>query len=706
MADPRAHAQPQTDEPIDDGFGDDPLAELTRIVSERTPPQPSWTPPSPGGRFGRATPQASATASRQPASARLPAMEPYVPPPEPEPLPPPVMRAPEPEPEFELAPEPQPVVAPAPAPRPQVRPLFPTAAQAALDARSTSTASVAQQSYAFFAEQRSRGAAPRSLGDPELPGGAGRAEELEDPLAELARLASDPALFESSFRRAGQTAAPQPSPAYDPVAEEDAGLYDDSHLDPRGAPGRDIPFAGATAGRGYHDDDAEDLARNEAPVATSTVDAYVPGDLESHAVPEVDDVHPMRMQPLRTSDVYADDDWDPTPVARSHQPAEPDADPYYDDAPVWRDPVEGDVLATPASLSPDMPTIPGEEESRRPRFGGMRGVGIVVGVLAVAVVTLVGYRMVSGGISNGPPQVFEDDGLPAKGPPETASAENEETDTPGKTIYDRVDGTTDTQSARLVERATAPVDALPGVGGAAATGGDGETVMEPRRVRTVVVRPDGTIVPGQTTDPRAVPETAADTLPEPVPAADRNAMSDLVASGGTAAASAESQVATEAAEVEQALASEPVGTTQGPLRLPERRPAAPAVRTTTATTPATQPQTAAAPARTAGAPMALVPGSSTAPAAATTQTATAPAGSYMVQVTSQRSRDQALAAYQQLQRKFPSVLGGRAPSLQSVEISGKGTYYRVRVPGGSQAQAAQLCSQLKAAGGDCVVTRN
>lgn len=394
-------------------------------------------------------------------------------------------------------------------------------------------------------------------------------------------------------------------------------------------------------------------------------------------------------------------------MARTHQPAAPEADPYYDDAPVWRDPADGDVLATPDALSSGMPIIPGEEEPRRPRFGGMRGVGIVVGVLAVAVVALVGFRMVSGGISNGPPQVFEDDGLPAKGPPETASAESEDADPAGKTIYDRVDGTTDTQSARLVERPTAPVDSLPGVGAGAQMSGSGETVMEPRRVRTVVVRPDGTIVPGQTADPRAVPETAADTLPEPVPAADRSAMTDLAASGAaaetaSAEAGAESQISTEAAEVEQTLASEAVGETQGPLRLPERRPAPPAVRTTTATTPATQ--SAAAPAQSAGTPMALVPGGASAPAA--TAPVSAPAGSFMVQVTSQRSRDQALAAYQQLQRKFPSVLGGRAPSLQSVEISGKGTYYRVRVQGGSQAQAAQLCSQLKAAGGDCVVTRN
>ena len=103
--------------------------------------------------------------------------------------------------------------------------------------------------------------------------------------------------------------------------------------------------------------------------------------------------------------------------------------------------------------------------------------------------------------------------------------------------------------------------------------------------------------------------------------------------------------------------------------------------------------------------MSLIPGTQTRPTQAPEETATVPAGSYVVQVTSQRTREGALAAYQQLQRKFPSVLGGRAPSIQAANLGAKGTYYRVRIPGGSQAQAAQLCSRLKAAGGDCVVTR-
>ncbi len=709
MADPRAHAHPEPHEPIDDGFEDDPLTELTRIVSDRAAPPPAWTPPRPGGPYGRATPQA-VTATRQPASARLPAMQPYVPPVEPPPPPPPVMAEPEPVPVVEPAPIPVPQAAEPlrPAPRPPVRPLFPTAAQAALDARARgATRATAQDSYAFFAEQRSRGAAARGLTDPEGFRDAAPAAPAggEDPLAELARLASDPALFERTFRRPAQP-APQAQPAYDPVAEEEAGLFDEPAAS-RGAP------RGAAA-RGYLDDDAEDLARNQAPSATSTVDAYVPGDLESHAVPEVEETHPAAADPRRGRDPYGDVGWAATAAAEAAPAADAgrEADPYYDDAPVWRDPsgVPAVDMSGVDNLSTPSADARGDEEvpERRSLFSGARAIALVVGVLVVALAVLLGTRLFHGVTTDGPPQVFEADESPMKGPPPLAAAE--EDDRPGKAIYDRVEGG-DAASAKLVERPAAPVDVLPGVGTSSGNGlpvGENGTVMEPRRVRTVVVRPDGTIVPGQTSESTAVPETAADTLPEPLPQTDRSAMADLAVAGAAepaAVASAETAAAPVEEPAASAVTAEPVGQPQGALRLPERRPATPPTRTAAAAPQAVAPAPAAP--ATSNGPMSLIPGTQTQTRPTQTpEETTAPAGSFVVQVTSQRTREAALAAYQQLQRKFPSVLGGRAPSIQAANLGAKGTYYRVRIPGGSQAQAAQLCSRLKAAGGDCVVTRN
>ena len=103
----------------------------------------------------------------------------------------------------------------------------------------------------------------------------------------------------------------------------------------------------------------------------------------------------------------------------------------------------------------------------------------------------------------------------------------------------------------------------------------------------------------------------------------------------------------------------------------------------------------AAPARTASvAPQA--------PAAAST----GGAGSY-VQVSSQRSEGEAQAAFRSLQAKFPDQLGGRQSAIHKVDLGAKGTYYRAMVgPFANGGEASQLCSSLKAAGGQCLVQRN
>ena len=103
----------------------------------------------------------------------------------------------------------------------------------------------------------------------------------------------------------------------------------------------------------------------------------------------------------------------------------------------------------------------------------------------------------------------------------------------------------------------------------------------------------------------------------------------------------------------------------------------------------------AAPARTA----AVAP---QAPAAAST----GGAGSY-VQVSSQRSEGEAQAAFRSLQAKFPDQLGGRQSAIYKVDLGAKGTYYRAMVgPFANAGEASQLCSSLKAAGGQCLVQKN
>jgi cell division protein FtsN len=85
----------------------------------------------------------------------------------------------------------------------------------------------------------------------------------------------------------------------------------------------------------------------------------------------------------------------------------------------------------------------------------------------------------------------------------------------------------------------------------------------------------------------------------------------------------------------------------------------------------------------------------------------APADSgYLVQVSSQRSEEQARASFADMQRRFGSVLGSLTPNIQQADLGERGIYYRVRVgPWATRAEAVQVCETLRSAGGDCIVTQ-
>ena len=83
------------------------------------------------------------------------------------------------------------------------------------------------------------------------------------------------------------------------------------------------------------------------------------------------------------------------------------------------------------------------------------------------------------------------------------------------------------------------------------------------------------------------------------------------------------------------------------------------------------------------------------------------AKSYAVQVTSERSESRAQAAFRALQAKYPSQLGGQQPIIRRANLGAAGTYYRALVGSFASAEeAAKMCSELKAAGGDCVIQKN
>lgn len=72
---------------------------------------------------------------------------------------------------------------------------------------------------------------------------------------------------------------------------------------------------------------------------------------------------------------------------------------------------------------------------------------------------------------------------------------------------------------------------------------------------------------------------------------------------------------------------------------------------------------------------------------------------FVVQVTSRSSQTSALAAFADMQQKYPSLIGSYTPDIQRADLGTKGVWYRLRVgPVGSKTAATDLCSSLKQAG--------
>jgi hypothetical protein len=94
-----------------------------------------------------------------------------------------------------------------------------------------------------------------------------------------------------------------------------------------------------------------------------------------------------------------------------------------------------------------------------------------------------------------------------------------------------------------------------------------------------------------------------------------------------------------------------------------------------------------------------------APAAAAQPAAPVASGSY-VQVSSQRSEADAQNAFRGLQAKYPTQLGNRQPVIRKVELGDKGTFYRAMIGPLAGNEATELCTGLKAAGGQCLIQRN
>ncbi len=368
-----------------------------------------------------------------------------------------------------------------------------------------------------------------------------------------------------------------------------------------------------------------------------------------------------------------------------------------------------------AQLDEEM-SIPSDHlAEERPR--SRRGMMIAAIVGGVAILGGIGAFALSFGDGSGSasaPVVVKADDSPIKVRPTNpggSSVPNQE-----NKVYDAVRGTDANgapQQEKLVTTAEEPVDMTPpaieeeiaaaddepAVSGApkgedrieqivndAAADSDAEVAaVAPRKVRTMVVRPDGTLVPredpapvaAQAAQPEAPMEVAAT---ETAPPTMRVVEPD---STGTVA------------EQPAAAALEPAA----PVAEAPAQPEAPAAQSST--TPEVVP---VAPQRPSEQPVEVV-GEVKADQVAALAPAAAAAGSWSMQIASQPSEAAAKSSYQDLQRRYGAVLNGRQANIVKAEIAGKGTFWRVRVPANSRNDAISLCESYKAAGGNCFVSR-
>ena len=248
-----------------------------------------------------------------------------------------------------------------------------------------------------------------------------------------------------------------------------------------------------------------------------------------------------------------------------------------------------------------------------------------------------------------------------------------------------------------------------------------------RKVRTVTVRPDGTIVSGEDSlAGGAILPVARPDVPEVPGAAGET---PLLASTGAAATGAatgtSSTVPALPAEAQAAIAETAPTRAVTPVE-PGTYVAAVDVAGNpipgkTAPVPMRKPQfstavlAAAAQAvlpQTSDSANSLVPqgtqqASLPPPPAANAMAPSAPAASAgseapaYVQLSSQRSEEAARATAQQIVARYGPLFGGANLEVQRVDLGERGIFYRVRAPAGSLAEANTICTNVKAAGGDC-----
>lgn len=257
-----------------------------------------------------------------------------------------------------------------------------------------------------------------------------------------------------------------------------------------------------------------------------------------------------------------------------------------------------------------------------------------------------------------------------------------------KKIYERLQGVDSQEAERLVPRqedvvaaataalgpAKAAVASAPQVQQSIAPAG------EPRKVKTLTVRPDGTIEPAAPRQKVVKAPVSPDSgvgiaMSFPRPLSTPKATSPASSPSVKAPASAPPAV----------VAPRPVVITP-PLASARKAPQQTTAlqRAPVSAPPPVQKPQAPAPQRIAARP-------APAPAASSNK--------YVVQVAARKSQADALATFADIQQKYPRLLSGYRPIIKKANLGSKGVWYRLNVgPVESRQVASSLCKSLKSAG--------
>ena len=425
------------------------------------------------------------------------------------------------------------------------------------------------------------------------------------------------------------------------------------------------------------------------------------------------------------------------PPARKAYDDDPEPDSFAldaDDLPGSHVPSGGQYAADDYDYDPDMdqeiaPQHLAAENGRQQKSRGLLLAGLVGGVALIGAIGAFAYS--SGGSGGDAPALVRADDGPVKVKPENpggATVPNQD-----NKVYETVagEGAVDApQQEKLVTTAEEPVDVTPPPpameeGVAAAPSGKSEDRIEqileeaenqtddeiaavtPRKVRTMVVKPDGTLMPRED-EPGADPsdeqtDTVAAAVPEagPAPA--------IPESTGALPATQDNAPAPVPAPAlvapEEAAAPPPAQQEALPPAQEQVAAAEPASEDPASKERGAMPDTAPiAPLRPADQPIDVV-GEVKPDQVASATTAAAPGGNWAMQIASQPSEAAAQSSYQDLARRYGGVLEGKEVSIVKAEIAGKGTFWRVRVPAATRNEAISLCENYKAAGGNCFVSR-